>query len=184
MPASHELSATSENYLEAISRLVAHDGVARVRDIAAEMSVHKSTVTSALRGLAEKGLVNYSPYEVVTFTSKGKKAARDVARRHEIIQRFLAEVLSVDDEVAEANACRMEHVVDREVLERLGMFAEFARACPRAGEDWLEHFRYYYEHGGEPPEDEAAVEQWLKGFRKALRERKQQGGEEQGAHRN
>ena len=184
MAASQGLSATLEDYLEAISRLVAQDGVARVRDIAAEMSVHKSTVTSALKGLAEKGLVNYSPYEVITFTSKGKKAAAEVTRRHEIIQRFLADVLSVGEDVAEANACRMEHVVDGEVLDRLAMFGEFARTCPRAGEDWLEHFRYYYEHGGEPQEDETAVEQWLKDFRKAVRERESEGGGNHGADRD
>jgi len=180
--ASQGLSATLEDYLEGISRLVARDGVARVRDIAAEMSVHKSTVTSALKGLAEKGLVNYSPYEVITFTSKGKKAAEEVVRRHEIIRRFLSDVLSVDEGVAEANACRMEHVVDREVLDRLAMFGEFARTCPRAGKDWLEHFRYYYEHGGELQEDETVVEEWLKDFRKTVQERESEG--EGGAHRD
>jgi len=184
MVASQGLSATLEDYLEAISRLVVHDGVARVRDIAAEMSVHKSTVTSALKGLAEKGLVNYSPYEVITFTSKGKKAAQEVARRHEIIQRFLADVLSVDEEVAEANACRMEHVVDREVLERLALVEQFARECPQAGEEWLQRVRSYYEDGGEPQESVEAVEQWIEDFRKALRERESEGGGKQGDHRD
>ena len=176
--ASRALSATLEDYLEAIARLVAENGVARVRDIATALSVHKSTVTSALKVLAERGLVNYSPYEVITITPEGNKGAKDIARRHSVIQRFLAEVLSVDEGVAQANACRMEHVVDREVLEHLAMFAEFVGECPRAGRDWLEHFRYYYEHGGVLENDEAAFEQWLKDSHSALRERKEKGGEQ------
>lgn len=174
---SRTLSPTLEDYLEAISRLVAEKGAARARDIASAMSVHKSTVTSALKGLAEKGVVNYHPYEVVTITPEGQKAAREIASRHRVIGRFLSEVLSLDEEVAEANACRMEHVVDGEVLERLALFAQFVRECPRAGEDWLERFREFYERGGAPPGDEAAAKDWLAGFRRRLRERREGGPE-------
>lgn len=169
--ARRTLSATLEDYLEAISRLEAEKTVARVRDIASALSVHKSTVTSALKGLAEKGLVNYHPYEAVTVTAEGKKAAQKITRRHRVIRRFLTDVLSVGEDVAEANACRMEHVIDTEVLERLAMFAEFVREHAPVGEDWLGHIRYYYDHGCKENADEGAFESWLAEFRQSLRER-------------
>ena len=131
------LSATLEDYIEAIARLVSRDGAARAGDIAEALSVHKSTVTSALKGLSEKGLVNYHPYAAITLTPEGREVAQDVRARHEVVRRFLREVLRVDDRTAEANACRMEHVMDPEVLRRLASFAEFARNHPKAREEWL-----------------------------------------------
>ena len=144
MPDIVELSATLEDYLEAMARVIAEKGTARVRDIAAALSVHKSTVTAALRALSEKGLVDYAPYEIATLTPQGQEVARRIARRHEVIRSFLVDVLSVDEDMAEANACRMEHDLDREVLERVRLFAEFVKCCPHCGMERLEAFQDYY----------------------------------------
>ena len=149
MPEPVELSAALEDYLEAMARVIAEKGTARVRDIAAALSVHKSTVTGALRSLSEKGLVEYAPYEIATLTPKGQEVARRIAHRHDVIRDFLVEVLSVNEELAEANACRMEHDLDREVLERLRLFAEFVNRCPHCGSERLEAFQEYYRRESE-----------------------------------
>ena len=177
MAHSHALTPTLEDYLEAILRLVVEKGAARVRDIAKALSVDKSTVTTALHSLSEKGFVNYRPYKAPTLTSRGKKAAEDIVGRHKLIRRFLSQILLVSEDVADANACRMEHVLDKEVLERLSLFAEFVKECPRAGEDWLQMFGHYFEHGGVPQRDRAAMERWLEDFQNRLREHKQEGEE-------
>jgi len=145
------LSAALEDYLEIISQLAAEHGVARASNIADALSVHKSTVTSALKGLAERGLINYSPYALVTLTPSGRRVAREIRKRHGVIRRFLEEVLSVEAPVAEANACRMEHVVDREVLERLALFAQFAHDRARL----LSGLEGYLEEGGKPAGEKA-----------------------------
>lgn len=138
------VSAALEDYLEAILRLDREKGgSARVRDIAAALSVHKSTVTSALKNLAKKGLVDYKPYEPARLTPDGRRIAEEIAERHGIIKGFLTEVLLVPDEVAGENACRMEHVVDREVMERLVLLARFAKRPSRARTKWLERFATY-----------------------------------------
>ena len=140
-----KLSPKLEDYLEAIYRLDREKGAARVRDIASTLSVHKSTVTAAMRSLGEKELVNYSPYELTTLTERGKKVAREIEKRHEVLARFLTEVLSVDGEIAEANACRLEHAIDPEVLEKLLRFIEFVERCPRGGAEWLRSFGRFCE---------------------------------------
>jgi len=155
------LSPALEDYLEAISAVSEGDGVARVRDIAKRLSVRQSSVTAALRSLSEKGLVNYSPYEVITLTDEGEKIARSVRRRHRIIRDFLTNILLIDDATAEANACRMEHTMDKDVLRRLSRFAEFVRESPRTGDDWLLRFRYYFDHDGRLVSDDKAFAQWL-----------------------
>jgi len=140
MPA---VSTSTEDYLEAILGLVAEKGAARVRDIAAALSVHKSTVSSALKGLAEKGLVHYSPYETATLTGLGEEIAQDVRRRHEVLGRFLTEILGIGDETAQANACRMEHILDADVLDQLSLLVDFGRENAAKGEDWIQQFQQY-----------------------------------------
>lgn len=137
------VSTSTEDYLETIFRLITEKGAARVRDIAAILSVHKSTVSATLKVLSEKGLVNYSRYEITTLTAVGQEIAQDVHRRHEVIGRFLTELLGINDEAAQANACRMEHIVDAEVLERLSLLVDFAKRTSMKGEDWIQQFQQY-----------------------------------------
>jgi DtxR family Mn-dependent transcriptional regulator len=138
------VSTCTEDYLEAILRLIAEKGAARVRDIANALSVHKSTVSWTLKNLAGKGLVNYSRYEITTLTTLGEKVAKDVVRRHEILRDFFVRVLALEGEVADANACRAEHILDAEVLERLAGFARFVSECPNARQHCLKNFQTYY----------------------------------------
>jgi DtxR family transcriptional regulator, Mn-dependent transcriptional regulator len=143
MTDSPPLSTNTEDCLEAILRLIAQKGAARVRDIAAAMGVHKSTVSSTLKCLAEKGLVNYSPYEITTLTPRGQEIARNVSGRHEVLRRFLAEVLAIDDAAAETNACRMEHILDAEVLDRLAWLVDFAGEAQGDSGSWAQRFQRY-----------------------------------------
>lgn len=134
------LSTSTEDYLEAILRLIGAKGAARVRDIAAVLSLHKSTVSSALKGLSEKGLVEYSRYEITTLTELGKEIAQEVNRRHEVLRRFLAEVLDIPGDMAERNACRMEHVVDAEVLQRIACLTQLLQEDSSQACVWREKF--------------------------------------------
>jgi DtxR family Mn-dependent transcriptional regulator len=131
MSAGQRLSATTEDYLEAILKLEREKRAARVKDISAELSVHKSTVSSALRHMADKGLVVYSPYELTTLTPEGRRIAEAVTKSHGIIKKFLTRVLGVDEARAAENACRMEHAVDDQVLRRLVLLARFAEEDER-----------------------------------------------------
>ena len=145
---SQHVSAKREDYLEAILGLLQETGAARVRDIAAQVGVHKSTVTAALKALAGQGLVNYVPYELVTLTDSGRRIAEDVTRRHSIIKNFLEDVLQVDHAVAEDTACRMEHAMDERVLQRLVLFAEFMTASPAVKSDWEKRFTAFVRDKG------------------------------------
>ena len=135
--ATQGVTATMEDYLEAILRVSENSGHARSRDIAEELGVHRSTVTSALRGLAEKGLVNYTPYRAVTLTQRGRQIAERIGLSHEQIETFLRDVLLVPKRVARENACRMEHVVDRTVLQRLVRLGQHLRSRPRRSRETL-----------------------------------------------
>ncbi|MFW6189475.1 MAG: metal-dependent transcriptional regulator [Planctomycetota bacterium] len=140
-----QLTSTLERYLEAVYRLERERGAARVRDIAERVEVHKSTVTSALRSLAEKGLVNYEPYEAITLTPEGRRRGRRLDLRHRVISDFLSHVLGVEAEAAERNACRMEHAMDQRVLEHIVCFLTFLQRHPRMDAEWVGEFRRFSE---------------------------------------
>jgi len=141
MPA---LSESLEDYLEAIYHIVSAKQAARATDISDRMGVNRSSVTGALRALAERGLVNYAPYDLITLTPAGQDVAGNIVHRHRVLRDFLVKILAVDEEVADKAACGMEHHVGKVVLRRLGYLAQFIASCPHAGGDqWLARFRTF-----------------------------------------
>ncbi len=138
------LSESLEDYLEAILELQREHNVARVKDIAGKLGVISGTVTTALRTLADRGLINYKPYSFITLTPKGEKIAKEVLRRHTVIKDFLQCVLLLEEQKAEENACRMEHAMDKIAINRLVQFIDYVYKCPRAGEDWISNFNSYF----------------------------------------
>jgi DtxR family Mn-dependent transcriptional regulator len=140
---SISLSASMEDYLEAIFHIVLESQVARVKDIASRLKVHKSSVTAALRNLADHKLINYAPYDVVTLTPQGTRLAQDVVRRHEALRDFFVKVLTIDEHLAEEVACRMEHAIPRTIVDRLILFSEFLEVCPRAGKKWIRSYQHF-----------------------------------------
>lgn len=136
MPRKPKLSASLEDYLEAIFHTVAEKQAARAKDIAQRLNVHSSSVTQALRSLAEKKLVNYAPYDLITLTPEGRRAAQDVVRRHETLRDFFTKVLSIDEEIADKGACAMEHALSGPILNRLIQYLQFVESCSIGGIQW------------------------------------------------
>jgi DtxR family Mn-dependent transcriptional regulator len=147
MNAIEKISASLEDYLEAIFWIITAKGVARVKDIAKTLSVKASSVTDALRTLAKKNYINYTPYEVITLTSEGEKLAKSVVRRHQILKDFFTNVLAVDEKLADEGACKMEHNIDHQIVEKLVSFMEFIEICPRGGQKWINEFTHYNKTG-------------------------------------
>ena len=140
-----DLSESIENYLEAILELEKANKVARAKDIAEKLGIQKGSVSGALKVLREKSLINYEPYSFITLTSKGKRIAESIYRRHQVLNDFLQNVLQIEADKADNTACRMEHVIDEETLERLIVFIEYINTCPREEGGWLASFVNYIE---------------------------------------
>ncbi len=141
------LSASLEDYLEAIYNIILEKKAVRAKDIAARLKVSNASVTGALRALAKRALLNYAPYDVITLTPEGEKVAREVARRHEILRDFFTKVLAVKFPEADAAACTLEHGIPPEIIDRLVQFIEFIEICPLGGEKLIEGFRRHLECG-------------------------------------
>ncbi len=102
----------------------------RVSDIASFMNVRLPSVSEAIKRLKDKGLVNYSRYSNVSLTSKGYEIAKNLLRRHQLLVFFLHNILGLPAELANREACLIEHFISDETLNKLSVFIEvFMKYC-------------------------------------------------------
>jgi DtxR family transcriptional regulator, Mn-dependent transcriptional regulator len=139
-----KLSSSLEDYLEAVLFASEQNGAARPKDLATRLHVKAASVTGALKQLAEKGLINYAPYELVTLTDEGKVIANQIATKHKALLRFFTNVLGCDPKEVEEFACSMEHSIPDHILERFVEFATFIEKCPNSGGSWKEAAHGYF----------------------------------------
>ena len=133
-----ELSSSLEDYLEAIYNVIAVKTAARATDIAKKLNVANSSVTNALQSLVKRGLIIHAPYDIITLTPEGSKIAKQIAWKHEVFREFFTTVLSIDSDTADKCACRIEHIIPDEVIERFVQYLEFERQCKYGGKKWIE----------------------------------------------
>ncbi len=134
------LSPNLEDYLETIFLLEREKDSAKAKDIAERLGVQRASVTGALQVLSQKGLINYRPYSSVTLTTEDFKLASEIVYRHKVLKEFFSLFLKLPEDIAETNACRLEHYIDDQALDRIIAFIQFVNRCPRAGNKWLLKF--------------------------------------------
>lgn len=135
-----KISASLEDYLETIYEIIEEKQGVKAVEISRRLGVGRSSVTEALKNLADKKLVNYGRYDVISLTPAGEKAAKKVQFRHQALYDFLVKVLDVEFEEAQENACRIEHVISEDVLKRLISFVEFYEN----NNEFIEEFKKFY----------------------------------------
>jgi DtxR family transcriptional regulator, Mn-dependent transcriptional regulator len=119
-----ELSSNMEDYLEAIFEIAHETPAVRVRDVARKLGVTMPSVNGALKILESHGLIRHQKYEYIELTDVGSSTAERIVFRHRTIVVFLRELIGVDEETAEKEACRMEHVLSAETMGKLTKYIE------------------------------------------------------------
>jgi DtxR family Mn-dependent transcriptional regulator len=130
------ITSSMEDYAEAIFVILSEKQAVRAKDIADRMEVKRPSVTNALQTLVRGGLVNHSPYDVITLTERGQEVAREVLRRHGALKAFLVGILGVADAEADRMACGLEHAVSRDVIDRIVGFTEYMKTSPGVLKRW------------------------------------------------
>jgi DtxR family transcriptional regulator, Mn-dependent transcriptional regulator len=125
------LSENVEMYLKVIL-LVSKEtgGASKTGDISRELKVTPAAVTDMLERLQRDGLVNHEKYKGATLTRAGSTRARDILRKHCILERFLVDTLGMGDGDFHEQACKMEHVISDEMADRLNGLAKARAECP------------------------------------------------------
>lgn len=112
-----KLGESLEDYLEAML-ILEESGKIRSVDVAKQLNVSKPSVNNALCILKEKGFVTQENYKDIHLTEAGRQQAMLVLERHRILRSFLIDILKVDAAQAEADACKIEHIISEETFEK------------------------------------------------------------------
>ena len=113
-----ELRASGEDYLEAVLVLQKQKGIVRSVDVARHMDVSKPSVCHAVATLKSVGFLTMDDDFFLHLTEVGREVAEQIYEKHRFFtQRLIA--AGVDPKTAEADACRIEHVISEESFRRL-----------------------------------------------------------------
>lgn len=118
------ITASLEDYLEAIYFLSKENSDVRVTDIATQLGISKPSVNRAINTLKSQEYVLHEHYGSLRLTDLGLKVAQDVAKRHMVLTNFLCDVIGVSSDIAEDEACLIEHYLSSDTIEKLSIYTD------------------------------------------------------------
>ena len=121
------LKESGENYLETILILHNRRGYVRSIDIANELGYTKPSVSRAISILKEGGYIQVEHGGNIILTPLGMEKASKLYERHTVLTELLRDVLGVDGQVANDDACRIEHIISQQTFEHIRSFVEAQR---------------------------------------------------------
>ena len=117
-----KIQESAENYLETILVLKEEKGAVRSIDIARKMDFSKPSISRAIGILKSAGYVQVGEGGNILLTEAGQQKAEAVYERHRLISRYLVLTLGVPAEIADADACRIEHIISQESFDQIKAF--------------------------------------------------------------
>lgn len=125
-------SKSERELLKAIYRLSqgVNQAEAHTGALAEKLGLSPSTITTAIKRLADRDLVHHTPYRGVELTETGSRVAVASIRRHRIVERFLADMLGYAWNEADRLAASFEHELPQEVEDRLFVALDRPDSCP------------------------------------------------------
>ncbi len=119
-----------ENYLKSIFHLSDAEESVSTNQLATLLNTKASSVTDMLKKLADKALINYTPYQGVRLTLSGEKIALNIIRKHRLWEYFLVEKLNFKWDQVHEMAEEMEHISSNELINRLDKFMGYPKFDP------------------------------------------------------
>lgn len=114
---------SAEDYLETILILSKKLPVVRSVDIATELDFKKSSVSVAMKNLREKGHITVTDAGFIYLTDSGMEIAEMIYERHDVLTHYLVS-LGVPEDIAEQDACKIEHIISKESFEAIKKVAK------------------------------------------------------------
>jgi Mn-dependent DtxR family transcriptional regulator len=131
------ITHSAAHHLMAVDDLVSKLGYARVSDVARQLNITRGSVSISLKPMKEAGLLLQDENRHLRLSEKGQRLVDAVKNKRLLIQRLLSEVLGVDSQQAEIDACKMEHLTSNETARQLLAFFRFIDSQPQPASDFL-----------------------------------------------
>jgi DtxR family Mn-dependent transcriptional regulator len=139
---ANELTHSAAHHLIAIDEVgEPYGGWARVSDIARRLNITRGSVSINLRTLKRRGWVQSDEHRLVKLTPRAVNVVHAVRAKREIVRTFLHDVLGLPQNLAEIDACKVEHLISHQTAQRLLHFQQALTAGPPASRRLLKQFR-------------------------------------------
>lgn len=135
------ISHSAAHHLMAIDDLINRLGYARVSDIARQLNITRGSVSISLQPLKKAGLVLQDENRHLRLSDRGQTLVSAVKTKRQLIRRLLAEVLCVEPEQAEIDACKLEHLLSNTTAQQVLAFLRFLDSAEDAGQAFLAAWR-------------------------------------------
>lgn len=113
------ISGNREDYLIEILRITKGEGKVKTNDLANKMKVSPASVSEMIKVLSDEGFVKYAKYRGAELTDSGLEYARRLRRKHDLMERFLIDVLDMEPDAAHEEAHKMEHAISDDSAQRI-----------------------------------------------------------------
>jgi DtxR family Mn-dependent transcriptional regulator len=137
----NELSHSAAHHLMAIHDLRTQHGYARVSDVAQHLKITKGSVSTAMKHLKERGFVQEDHNKFLELTIKGLRVVEETEATRMAVQKFLSQALGMDEDDAEIDACKVEHLISAEARARLAGFLHFALSDDDVAQTFMKAFQ-------------------------------------------
>ena len=114
-----------EDYLEEIYIANINNKPLKGAELARLLNISRASVSEDLSRLAAKNLIIYNSYETIQLTALGLEEAKKVYEKHNTLKKFFETVLEIPQKEASENACKIEHVISQNILNKMAEFIDF-----------------------------------------------------------
>lgn len=121
----NEITHSGAHYLMTIHELIDEHGYARVSDVARNMHITPGSASIMIKSLKEKGYLEEDRNRFLRLSDEGDRLAQSVSSHRQTLITFLQDVLQIDEEQAEIDACKIEHLISADTGDRLELFLKF-----------------------------------------------------------
>ena len=123
------MTSSKEDYLRVVLELSGKGNKIHSKDIAQELNVSKASVSRMMGFLKNAGYISKEKFGTVTLTERGYIVASLILKKRRLLKDFLTDFLGVEPDIADNDACRMEHAISAETMERLDRKLDKLTAC-------------------------------------------------------
>jgi DtxR family transcriptional regulator, Mn-dependent transcriptional regulator len=138
---ANELSHSAAHHLMAIHELRRQHGYARGVDVAQHLKITKGSVSSTMKHLKERGYVKEDHNKFLDLTNRGLRVVQETEATRLVVQKFLSKTLGMDEDDAEVDACKVEHLISSEARARLVCFLQFVLSDEAVARKFLDAYR-------------------------------------------
>ena len=135
------LTHSAAHYLMTIHELLESQGYARVTDIAKRLNITRGSCSISLKPLKKRGLVVEDQNRFLALSEEGKRLASVVEENDKLLTTFFRDVLGVESDQAEVDACKIEHLLSLESSVKLAAFIETLQSDNKTVKDFLKLLR-------------------------------------------